>query len=289
MIDLIYGMIAEVRSAERASAYGNIAAFAEADGYDIALQECLNLAAISDSSMEVVEEVESKLSGILADALKKIGIIIGIEHIYGKPIQCLQIYEAVTRDIEASEDKESLYSILESDDNEIGMISNIVSELTGETSYQYIDILESVEPKLVRVIRSTISSEIIANNAELVVDELPKAETKLKLISAFLLLYPNNIIHDLLDDMGFILPESELLESIDLGEPDSEDYEETTALVAAGILLSTRDTLDDALSDAEELVSDIVDDYQPLEHGSIVKAAGNFISTTWETIENEED
>jgi hypothetical protein len=252
-------------------------------GYEEHLNEVLTLVAQNDAVADIILPTESLICGGAAELLMRLGVTVSTESVYASPRAALEVIKVLLGDLEAFDDYESLMAIYESGEPESIMMANLVAFVVGGFDSDYIDIIEAVSPKLMRIVHSILVAKLLSDTTIDHVDA--EAATR---AATFIATYPDNVITDVLDDGGYSAPMDELLTQIEIDRLTSANYQEEVALAVTGLLYVKNDTLLAA--------SEMVDHYVELlshtddlpERIAISKAVLSALETLYQPTEDVE-
>lgn len=242
MLELYQSVLEDGRTPERVEVLMELTEALYEIGYDDHLDGILTLIATNDAVADIVMPSEELICSAAADLLSRLGVTVEIRAVYDSPRASLDIIRALMVGIEAFDDYESLAAIYESGEPDIIMISNLVAFVSGGFDSDYVEIIDAVSPKLIRIIKGVLTAKQLSDNT-LNHHDTTQAERA----GLFLATYPDTVLTDLLDDGGYISPIGELIAAVHIDAEDVPNYEEAIALAVTGLLFVQYETFDAAL------------------------------------------
>lgn len=236
MNDLFESMINAARTPERAGSLLALVELLYSANYSDELERINEIAAVNDSVSECIDEIEGLIFVCTKSLCDRLGLGIDYTTIREQPHRIQQILTVICEQLEDFEDYDSLLAILESDEpNEI-MVGNLVSFITAEQEIVFHDIIQYVQPKLIRTIKSVLNAKVIVG-----LESLDTIDPKrVQRVIAFIHHHPLTPLSELFDNYGFLKPTAELAKHIHLEPVDilGHGFVNELATVVAGLVLA---------------------------------------------------
>ena len=283
MLDMYAEILKDVRTPERSSTMVSLAELLYETNYDAELDKIMTLVATNDSATEIVSSIEELIVASARSLLLRMGLDIHPTNINRYPIEVLNVLNAILTDVEEYDDVLGMLQTISGEEPPEVSVVNLTNLTTGLMNGALLEIIDGVDPKLMRVIRSTLVSRELLDETEDTIDM--SAATR---AATFIRLYPDNYVSELLDDNGYALPMETLVTMVDLDVEDS-NYLESVALVVAGLTVAKHDDYDDAYTAIEGLVDQLLDPVMMDHYLKVCGAAHQAIEPIYATIEEVTD
>lgn len=254
MLDLYQSVFQDIRTPERTEFAIKIVEILYESGYDIELDDIMFLVATHDSLEEIIRPLESNIARCANSLLTKMGVDIDVESIDQNYQDVYLLLITILESIEHFDDHESMLAIVDSGEPSNIILSNLVTFVHAKGITTLPEIIQGVEDRLVRVIRSVLVGRSMVDYDEYTLD----MNAALR-VAHFIKLYPDNYVSEILDDNGYALPEDTLITTVDLDPELTDGYEEAIALTAAGIAVAKYDEYEEAYGAIENIVDQLLD------------------------------
>lgn len=250
-------------------------------GYDDELTKIYGYISQTDTLEDAAYRAQENIFDCTYSLLSKLSVGYPRDEITHNLTDVVELVSALLYKIEEYEDYNSLLAIIDSGENNVTILTNIVVFVSGREIHNYFDTIESVSDKLITVIRSNLMASQLDNDDE-PLD--PKAAAR---VSKFIKLFPTNAATNVLSDYGYLLPEEMLVDSIDV--PDEGDtYLQDVALASAGIAVAKNDTYSDALTAMERTCELLLASYMYEKLPVVTRAAMDAIKVIFDKVSEEE-
>lgn len=258
MNDFYTSVLASSRTPERASVLLALVEVLYEVNYDTELDRINELVSCADSALDIVDQVEGLIFVCTQSLCERMGISIDINCIRSETAAVYAVLTAILHDVEDFADYDALLAILDSEEPPSILIGNLVGFLRAENPTVYHDIVEGVQPKLIRVLRGTLSAKAVVGMEEIA--ELDQKQAR-KVI-AFIKAHPITQLSELFDNYGYQRPLQELMSAIHLAPTNSMDsgYIAELAEIVAGVCIAKYELLADALEALDTIIAQLIDD-----------------------------
>jgi hypothetical protein len=250
-------------------------------GYDDELTKIYGYISQTDTLEDAAYRAQENIFDCTYSLLSKLSVGYPRDEITHNLTDVVELVSALLYKIEEHEDYNSLLAIVDSGENNVTILTNLVVFVSGREIHNYFDTIESVSDKLITVIRSNLMASQLDNDDE-PLD--PKAAAR---VSKFIKLFPTNAATNVLSDYGYLLPEEMLVDSIDV--PDEGDtYLQDVALASAGIAVAKNDTYPDALKAMERTCELLLASYMYEKLPIVTRAAMDAIKVIFDKVSEDE-
>lgn len=280
MIDLYQSVFQDIRSPERTEAAVKIVELLYESGYDTELDDILRLVSTHDSLDEIIRPLESIIARSTSSLLLKMGVDIDIESIDRNYQDVYLLLITILESIEQFDDHDTMLAIVDSGEPDGIVLSNLVTFIHGKAINALPEIINNVEDRLIRVVRSVLVGRSMIDEDEYTIDMAAALR-----VAHFIKLYPDNYVSEILDDNGYALPEDTLVTSVDLDPENVENYEEAVSLTVAGIAVAKYDEYEDAYEAIEGLVDQLLNDDYSDKKLLVCDAANTAIKPIFATLD----
>lgn len=263
MNDLYGSMIPAARTPERAASLLSLVELLYDANYSDELERITEIAAMNDAVGDCIDEIEGLIFVCTQSLCNRLGLGIDYEQIRNQPHRVYQILSVVCEELETFDDYDSLLAILESDEPSEIMIGNLVSFITAEPEIVFHDIIQYIQPKLIRTIKSVLNAKVVVGLES--IDTIdPK---RVQRVLAYVRHHPLTPLSELFDNYGFLQPTDTLVKHIHLEPADILGHGFITELgtVVAGLVLATEHPADRLYDQVEEIAPKIIPD-EYMEH-----------------------
>lgn len=254
MIDLYQSVFQDIRTPERTEFAAKLVEILYESGYDSELDEIIVLVSTHDSLEEIIRPLESIIARSLHSLLLKMGVDIDVVSIDQNYQDVYLLLITILESIEHFDDHESMLAIVDSGEPSNIVLSNLVTFIHAKGITALPEIIQGVEDRLIRVVRSVLVGRGMVDYDEYTLDMGAALR-----VAHFIKLYPDNYVSEILDDNGYALPEETLVTTVDLDPETTDSYEEAIALTAAGIIVAKHEEYDDAYEAIEGIVDQLLD------------------------------
>lgn len=250
-------------------------------GYDDELTKIYGYISQTDTLEDAAYRAQENIFDCTYSLLSKLSVGYPRDEITHNLTDVVELVSALLYKIEEHEDYNSLLAIVDSGENNVTVLTNLVVFVSGREMHNYFDTIESASDKLITVIRSNLMASQLDNDDE-PLD--PKAATR---VSKFIKLFPTNAATNVLSDYGYLLPEEMLVDSIHV--PDEGDsYLQDIALASAGIAVAKNDTYSDALTTMERVCELLLASYMYEKLPVVTRASMDAIKVIYDKVSEEE-